>query len=144
MRKPEMAKGIVIMIAPKKNSGAKGGIMQSRADMMNDPEDQADQGADEDTEDNGGGATCSVPISSLSVDGTPPSVGDTVNFSVEGTVGNISGGIAQVDIKTIDGESAQDDSGDQAGDGSSPAGTESLSAMGDRLRKKAAVSSGGY
>ncbi len=135
------------MIAPNRNAGAKGGIMQSRADMMNDPEDAADQGADEDTEGAGGGSgTCNVPISSLSVDGTPPTVGDKVNFSVEGTVNDIQGGMASIDIHTVDGEAAQDDGSENppAGNGSGAGGPESLSAMGDRLRKKAAVSSGGY
>src|SRR6266478_6815467 len=109
-----MAKGVLLVIAPPRNTGAKG-IMKSRADMMNDPEDVADQGADEDTEDAGGSGTCTVPISSISVDGTPPSVGDKVNFSIEGTVNDIQGGMASSDINTVDGEAATQDDGSNAG-----------------------------
>jgi hypothetical protein len=141
-----MAKhGLIIMIAPHRNAGAKG-IMQSRGSMMDDPEDQADQGADESTEDQGGGTgTCSVPISAISVDGTPPAPGDKVNFSVEGIVGDVSGGMADVQIKSIDGQATENDASEnsQEGPGGSPGSPESLSAMGSRLRKKAAMSSGG-
>jgi hypothetical protein len=141
-----MPKGIILVIAPHRNAGAKG-IMQSRGSMMDDPEDQTDQGADEDTEDQGGGGTgtCSVPISAISVDGTSPAPGDKVNFSIEGIVGDVSGGMADVQIKSIDGQATENDASEnsQEGPGGSSGSPESLSAMGSRLRKKAAMSSGG-
>jgi hypothetical protein len=51
-----------------------------------------------------GNYICKVPVNSLAEDGTPPEEGDTVQYSVEGTVQSISGPTATVKIDSINGE----------------------------------------
>jgi hypothetical protein len=48
--------------------------------------------------------TCKIPVNSLSEDGVPPEVGDSVDYSVKGTVKSVSGGQATVDIDSVNGE----------------------------------------
>jgi hypothetical protein len=91
----------------------------------------------QDAQDTGGSPYATVPIDSLSADGTPPSVGDKVNFSVEGVVKGLSGGNAEITINSVDGEAV----GGNAGPGVSG---ESTSAMGDRLRKQTVANDTGY
>lgn len=45
-----------------------------------------------------------IPASSLDVDGTTPEVGDSVSFTVEGTVARSEGGDIYVKPSTINGE----------------------------------------
>lgn len=52
----------------------------------------------------GGGYTTRVPVSALAEDGVPPEEGDSVSFSVEGKVQDVSGDTATVDIDSINGE----------------------------------------
>jgi hypothetical protein len=54
--------------------------------------------------DTGDGYTCKVPVNSLSEDGVAPEVGDSVDYSVKGTVKSVSGGQATVDIDSVNGE----------------------------------------
>lgn len=97
-----------------------------------------DDSAGPDAQDTGGGgATCSIPMDSLSADGTPPSVGDKVNFSIEGIVQNVSGGNAEITVNSVNGEAVG------GNDGSGTPG-ESTSSMGDRLRKQAGANDAGY
>jgi hypothetical protein len=48
--------------------------------------------------------TCKVPVNSLEEGGTPPEEGDSVDFSVKGTVQSVSGNNATVKIDSINGE----------------------------------------
>jgi hypothetical protein len=48
--------------------------------------------------------TCKIPVNSLSEDGVPPEVGDSVDYSVKGTVKAVSGGSATIDIDSVNGE----------------------------------------
>jgi hypothetical protein len=48
--------------------------------------------------------TCDVPVNSLEEDGVPPEVGDSVDYSVKGTVQSVDGGQATVKIDSINGE----------------------------------------
>ena len=126
------------MIGPDKGRNMRGAL---GAAGMKDSGMGAQDFAGDDTEDTSGGAEATVPIDSLSADGTPPSVGDTVKFSIEGVVQNISGGNAEIEINSVDGEAV-------GGNASAGDTGESTSAMGDRLRSKAMASDnaggGGY
>lgn len=42
-----------------------------------------------------------VPLATLMIDGTPPAVGDPVEFTIRGTVASIDGDTAQITAKTI-------------------------------------------
>jgi hypothetical protein len=76
----------------------------------------------------GGGATASVPIDALSQEGVPPSQGDDVSFSVDGTVQSVSGNSARVKINAIDGNpvgagaGAESETGPGEGPGESETG----------------------
>lgn len=99
------------------------------------------------------GYTCKVPINSLSESGVPPEEGDTVQYSVEGTVQSVSGSDATVKIDSINGEpvseeaseSPQEEATEEQGEGPASGGPsgaggpglEDLRAMGARLRKAA-------
>jgi hypothetical protein len=131
--------GLAVMIGIGKAKGPPPDSGMSAMRQMNSDMNPGDSG--------GGSATATVPVSALNVDGTAPQEGDTVNFSVEGTVKSISGKDAVVSINTIDGEDVEDyaDQGaDEGAEGDMSGGKENLSQMGARLRKKAAASSGGY
>jgi hypothetical protein len=47
---------------------------------------------------------CKVPVNSLEEGGTPPEEGDSVDFSVKGTVQSVTGKNATVKIDSINGE----------------------------------------
>src|SRR5260370_32347990 len=51
-----------------------------------------------------GGATATVPLSALEQDGVPPAQGDSVSFSVDGTVQSVSGDNATLKIDAVDGQ----------------------------------------
>ena len=95
-----------------------------------------------------GGYTCKVPTNALAEDGVPPEVGDTVQYSVSGTVQSVSGGQATVKIDSVNGEpvteeaseTPEEEGTEPAGGGGGAGGAgagESTSAMGARLRKAA-------
>jgi hypothetical protein len=48
--------------------------------------------------------TCKIPVNSLSEDGVPPEVGDSVDYSVKGTIQSVSGNNATVKIDSVNGE----------------------------------------
>jgi hypothetical protein len=123
--KPKL--GVAVMIGMKKGAGPNpdggpGALREMNSDLNSG--DSSDSS----------GTQVTVPIDSLSVEGTPPEMGDSVSFNVEGTVKSVDGNNAVVEVTAIDG---------QAVDNSS-SGDENMSAMGSRLRNKAAASSGGY
>jgi hypothetical protein len=47
---------------------------------------------------------CKLPVNSLEEGGTPPEEGDSVDFSVKGTVQSVSGNNATVKIDSVNGE----------------------------------------
>jgi hypothetical protein len=92
------------------------------------------------------GYTCKVPVASISESGVAPEEGDSVSYSVDGTVQSVSGNQATVKIDAINGEpvaeegaespeeeAAEPESGTEGG--ASPA--ESAASMGARLKKGA-------
>jgi hypothetical protein len=76
-----------------------------------------------------GGYTCNVPLDLLSEDGVPPAQGDSVSYSVEGTVQSTDAEDATVKITSVNGspvsESPADETAEDAAGG--PAGTASPS-----------------
>ncbi len=59
-----------------------------------------------------------VPLSSLSVDGTPPAVGDEVELTAKGRVVSIDGDKAMIEVTTINdvpvpAEAAEPEAGDE-------------------------------
>jgi hypothetical protein len=77
-----------------------------------------------------GSYICKVPVNSLAEDGTPPEEGDSVQYSVEGTVQSISGPTATVKIDSINGEpvseeaaeSPEEEAGEEQGENAAGAG----------------------
>lgn len=61
----------------------------------------------------GGGSDyiCKVPLDLLSEDGVPPAEGDSVSYSVDGTVQSVSGAIADVKIDAVNGEPVSEEAG---------------------------------
>ena len=47
-----------------------------------------------------------VPLATLMIDGTPPAVGDPVEFTIRGTVASIEGDVAQITAETINDQPA--------------------------------------
>ena len=47
-----------------------------------------------------------VPLATLMIDGTPPAVGDPVEFTIRGTVASIDGDTAQITAETINDQPA--------------------------------------
>lgn len=84
-----------------------------------------------------GGYTCKVPVASLSESGVPPEQGDTVDYSVSGTVQSVSGNTATIKIDAINGEPVAEEGTESAADEAAEpeTGNESASAMGNRLKK---------
>jgi hypothetical protein len=82
----------------------------------------------------GGGYTCRVPLDLLAEDGTPPEQGDSVSYSVDGTVQSVDAEDAVVKITAVNGEpvdeSASDEAAEDAGTGG---GGPDLSAMRSKL-----------
>lgn len=85
----------------------------------------------------GGGYICKVPLDLLAQDGVPPEQGDSVSYSVEGTVQSVDAEDATVKITSINGEpvaeSASDETAEDQGAGAGP----STADMGAALRKGA-------
>ena len=92
----------------------------------------------------GGGYTCKVPVNSLAESGVPPEEGDTVEYSVSGTVQSVSGSDATIKIDSINGEpvseeaseSPEEEASEESQEGGGGPG-ESTAAMGARLKKAA-------
>ena len=64
----------------------------------------------------GGGYTCKVPLDLLAQDGVPPEQGDSVSYSVEGTVQSTDADSATVKIDSVNGEPVSEESGEAPGD----------------------------
>lgn len=87
--------------------------------------------------------TCRIPVNSLSESGVPPEEGDTVEYSVSGTVTSVSDGEATVKIDSVNGEPVGEEASEtpeeeaaEPGGGLAGAG-ESAAQMGSRLKKAA-------
>ena len=61
----------------------------------------------------GGGSdyVCKVPLDLLSEDGVPPAEGDSVSYSVDGTVQSVDGSGASVKIDAVNGQPVSDAAG---------------------------------
>ena len=75
-----------------------------------------------------GGYTCKVPLDLLSQDGVPPEQGDSVSYSVQGTVQSVSGDNAVVKLDSIDGEPVAEEAGEGPSDSEAGEPDESASA----------------
>ena len=64
----------------------------------------------------GGGYTCRVPLDLLAQDGVPPEQGDSVSYSVEGTVQSTDADTATVKITSVNGEPVTEEAGEPGGD----------------------------
>src|SRR5215475_4828191 len=84
-----------------------------------------------------GGYTCKVPVNALAEDGVPPEEGDTVQYSVSGTVQSVSGGTATVSIDSINGEPVAEEASESPQEEAAEGPGESTADMGARLRKEA-------
>jgi hypothetical protein len=87
----------------------------------------------------GGTYTAQVPVNSLAESGVAPEPGDSVQYSVEGTVKSVSGGTATVSIDSVNGEPVSEEAsetpeeeqgeegqaGATPGAGGGPSGTQS-------------------
>ena len=81
-----------------------------------------------------GSYTATIPVDSLEQDGTPPEEGDSVSFSVDGTVQSIDGDDATVKIESVNGEpvteTPEEESQEDQGQGQGPPGASpALAAM---------------
>lgn len=61
----------------------------------------------------GGSYTCNVPLDLLSEDGVPPAQGDSVSYSVEGTVQSTDAEDATVKITSVNGQPVAESPGDE-------------------------------
>jgi hypothetical protein len=90
----------------------------------------------------GGGYTCKVPLDLLAQDGVPPEQGDSVSYSVEGTVQSTDAEDATVKITSVNGEPVDESASDEAAEdqgatpdtGLSSGGGPSTASMGAALR----------
>lgn len=81
----------------------------------------------------GGGAyTCQVPLDLLSEDGVPPAQGDSVSYSVDGTVQSVSDTDATVKITAVNGSPIAGGGGDTGS--SDSGGDQSTADLGRALR----------
>lgn len=87
------------------------------------------------------GYTCKVPVASISESGVAPEEGDSVSYSVDGTVQSVSGNQATVKIDAINGESVAEEGAEspeeEAAEPAEAAPAESAASMGARLKKGA-------
>jgi hypothetical protein len=81
----------------------------------------------------GGGYTCRVPLDLLSEEGTPPEQGDSVSYSVDGTVQSTDAEDAVIKITAINGEPVDESASDEAAEDASGGGGPDLSAMRSKL-----------
>lgn len=86
----------------------------------------------------GGGYTCKVPLDLLAQDGVPPEQGDSVSYSVEGTVQSVDAEDATVKITSVNGEPVAESASDEAAEDQGAAGAgPSTADMGASLAKRA-------
>lgn len=84
----------------------------------------------------GGGYTCKVPLDLLSEDGTPPAQGDSVSYSVDGTVQSVDAEDATVRITAVNGQPVGEAAGDETAEDQGSGGA-STADMGAALRSGA-------
>jgi hypothetical protein len=74
-----------------------------------------DSSISNDTGDSGQGNESEIcaPLDAFAINGTPPAVGDKVEFKTEGTVTRVEGGNAYVTPDTVNGQQVMHDQGDQ-------------------------------
>ena len=79
--------------------------------------------------------TCRIPLDALEADGTPPEEGDSVSYSVDGTVQSIEGDDAVVKIDSVNGEPVTEtpEEESQEDQGQGQGGGQSLAAMRQNL-----------
>lgn len=80
-------------------------------------------------------ASATVPLDLLSEDGVPPQEGDSVSFSVDGTVKSVTGESADISIDAINGEPVKESAGQEAAEDQGP----SSASMRPALANKAAA-----
>ena len=66
------------------------------------------------------GYTCKVPLDLLSEDGTPPAEGDSVSYSVDGTVQSVDAEDATVKITAVNGQPVDESASDEASEDQGP------------------------
>lgn len=90
-----------------------------------------------------GGYTCRVPLDSLAEDGVPPEQGDSVSYSVDGTVQSVSDTDATIKVTAVNGQpidgggagaGEESAAGEQPGGGGGP----DLASMREKLAAGAA------
>jgi hypothetical protein len=69
----------------------------------------------------GSGYTCRIPLDLLSEDGVPPAEGDSVDYSVTGTVTSVSGSTADIKIESVNGQPVDEASANEPADETEPA-----------------------
>ena len=63
-----------------------------------------------------GGYTCKVPLDLLSEDGVPPAQGDSVSYSVDGTVQSVDAEDATIKIESVNGEPVSEEEANEPPD----------------------------
>ena len=84
----------------------------------------------------GGGYTCKVPLDLLSEDGTPPAQGDSVSYSVDGTVQSTDAEDATVKITAVNGQPVAESPDEETAEDQGSGGP-STADMGAALRQSA-------
>lgn len=87
--------------------------------------------------DKSGSYTCRLPLSALMEGGVPPEEGDSVQFSVDGTVQSVQGDTAVVKIESVNGEPVSEEGEESPSDEAAENSGESTQDMGSRLRTQA-------
>jgi hypothetical protein len=64
----------------------------------------------------GSGYVCKVPLDLLSEDGVPPQEGDSVDYSVTGTVQSVDAEDATIKIESVNGEPVDESAAAEAGE----------------------------
>jgi hypothetical protein len=66
----------------------------------------------------GSGYVCKVPLDLLSEDGVPPQEGDSVDYSVSGTVQSVDAEDATIKIESVNGQPVDESAADEAAEDS--------------------------
>ena len=85
----------------------------------------------------GGGYICKVPLDLLSEDGTPPAEGDSVSYSVDGTVQSVDAEDATVKITAVNGQPVAESPSDETTEDQGAGAGASTADLGTALRKSA-------
>ena len=85
----------------------------------------------------GGGYTCKVPLDLLAQDGVPPEQGDSVSYSVEGSVQSVDAEDATVKITSVNGEPVSEAPDQETSEDQASEASPSTADMGAALAKSA-------